>query len=456
MTGMRLGWLVAVREMRERSRSSGFRTGLIVMLVVVVAVIAVPAMIDTSGGTRDVGLSGATTPAELSQTVREQGAAVGTTVRIHRYDGLAAGREAVRQDDVDVLVVDARRLEWQGRIDEELKAVVTGAIQLVAVRDRATAAGVDPDDLLALVTPVPVKNVEIGLTAGRGPDDGTAAILMTGLLLLAISTYGNLVLTGVVEEKTSRVVEVLLARMPARSLLAGKVAGIGLLGFGQFVLTAVAALVATLMVETVDIPAVSGGVLAWVVVWFVLGYALYAMAYGALGSLASRAEDAQSVAGPVMYVLLAAYFASFIAVSDDPEGGWSRLLSLLPVTAPLAMPGRIALGAAAWWEPFVAVVLTLACIAALVAVAGRVYTNAILQTGPTLRLRDAWHREPRGASATEATQTYRPVNPQSGGMAGRRGGAEQERQWDDAHPADERTDRALAPPSTKAGGGARR
>ena len=147
------------------------------------------------------------------------------------------------------------------------------------------------------------------------------------------------------------------------------------------------------MVDSVDIPAVGAGVLAWAVVWFVLGYALYAMAYGALGALASRTEDAQSVAGPVGYVLIACYWAAFLAVSGDPDGVWSRLLSLFPATAPFAMPGRIALGAVTWWEPLLAVALTLAAIACLVVLAGRVYTNAILHSGNTLRLRDAWHSD---------------------------------------------------------------
>jgi hypothetical protein len=185
---------------------------------------------------------------------------------------------------------------------------------------------------------------------------------------------------------------VLLARMPARTLLAGKVAGIGLLGFAQFVVTGVAALVATMVVDAVDVPAVRGGVLAWVVGWFVLGYALYAMVYGALGSLASRTEDAQSVAGPVIYVLLAGYWASFLAVSGDPDSGWSQLLSLFPATAPFAMPARIALGTAAWWQPPLGAALTLAAIGGLTVFAGRVYTASILHTGPTLSLRDAWRR----------------------------------------------------------------
>lgn len=389
MTNIRQSWLVALREMRERSRSRGFQAGLMVMLVAVVAMIALPAMLDTSRGAKDVGLTGVV-PAELRTAIREQGDATATTVHVHQYRDLAAGQEAVRDEALDVLIVNARRLEWRSEPDEQLQAIVTGALQLVAVQERAADAGIDPDDLLALVAPVPVENVEIGVTAGRSPDDGAAAILMTALLLMAIFLYGNLVLTGVVEEKSSRVVEVLLARMPARNLLGGKVVGIGLLGFAQFAVTALVALMATLVIDSVDIPAVEGGVLAWVVVWFVLGYALYAMAYGALGSLASRTEDAQSVAGPVGYVLVGGYWAAFLSVSKDPDGTWSTLLSLFPVTAPFAMPGRIALGSVTWWEPLIAVVLTLTAIAGLVAFAGRVYTNAILHSGPTLRLRDAW------------------------------------------------------------------
>lgn len=397
MTGLLQAWLVARREMRERSRSRSFRAGLIVMLFVVIALIVVPAKLDIGGGPKDVGVTSAV-PSALSSAIIAQGGAGGATVRLHRYGDVAIAEEAVRAHDLDVLVVDARRVEWPGRVDEELQAVVTGAIRLVAVQERAAAAGIGPDDLRALMAPVPVENVELGSAAGRSPDDELAAIVITTLLLMAIVIYGNLVLTGVVEEKSSRVVEVLLARMPARVLLAGKIAGIGLLGFAQFVVTAVAALLAALVIDSVDLPAVRAGVLAWAVVWFVLGYALYAMAYGALGSLASRTEDAQSVAGPVGYVLIACYWGAFLTVSANPDGVWARTLSQFPATAPFAMPGRIALGVAAWWEPALAVALSLVAITALVQLGGRVYAGAILHTGPTLKLRDAW----RGISTTEA------------------------------------------------------
>ena len=393
MSGLAQSWLVAVREMRERSRSRAFRASLLVMLVAVVGVIVLPSLLDTEASTKDVGLTGSV-PSELPSAIENQSDAVGVTARVHRYDNLAAGEAAVRDGDIDVLIVDAQRLEWRSRTDEQLQAVVTGAIQLVVVQERAAAAGIDSDMLAALVVPVPVDNVELGLVAGRTPDDETAALVMAVLLFLAITTYGSLVLSGVVEEKTSRVVEVLLARVPARNLLAGKVAGIGLLGLGQVAVTALAALGAMALVDSFDVPAARGSVIAWAVVWFVLGYALCAMVYGTLGSLASRTEDAQSVAGPVTVVLIVAYFASFAAIGS-PDSAWATLLSFFPPTAPLVMPERIAMDATAWWEPVGAAALSVATIAGLVQLGGWVYARAILHTGPTLKLRDIWHDDSR-------------------------------------------------------------
>jgi hypothetical protein len=166
--------------------------------------------------------------------------------------------------------------------------------------------------------------------------------------------------------------------------------------------TALAALIAVTTVGSVDVPAVRGAVLAWAIAWFVLGYALYATVFGALGSLGSRVEDAQSVAGPVMIVLPVAYFASFAMIAQ-PASAAARAISYFPLTAPMAMPGRIAMGAAAWWEPVAAAALTLAATAGLVQLAGRVYTNAILHGGPRLSLKDAWRSTTTaGPGATNA------------------------------------------------------
>jgi ABC-2 type transport system permease protein len=255
---------------------------------------------------------------------------------------------------------------------------------------------------------------------GRSPGDEAAVLIMTAVLFFGISVYGQMVLTGVLEEKASRVVEVLLARLPARTLLAGKIAGIGLLGLAQIGVTALAALIAAAAVRSVDIPAVRGSVLAWALAWFVLGYALYATVYGALGSLGSRVEDAQSVAGPVMVAMVVAYFAAFTTIGQ-PGSDFARAISYFPLTAPMAMPGRIAMGAAAWWEPVAAAVITLAAIAGLVQLAGRVYTRAILHGGPALSLRDVWRGGAASSAGMSGAGTREAAPPQPAGLtAGRR------------------------------------
>lgn len=416
-SSLRQAWLVARRELRERVRSKGLWAGTVAMLLIVVAAIVVPQLAESRNVTKHVGFAGAV-PEALPGEVVDQGQAQDVTVRVHRFGDQTAGEEAVRDEDVDVLVADGRRLLWRGGADDRLRAIVTGAIQMVAVRQRASAAGITADQLAAIAAPVEVENEELGISAGRSPDDETAAYVMSVLLLIALASYGQLVLTGVVQEKSSRVVEVLLARMPARSLLAGKVAGIGLIGLGQFVLTALAALLATAAVKSVDIPAISGDVLAWVVVWFVLGYAIYAMLFGAFGSLASRTEDASSIAAPATTLLLVGYWASLLAVTADPEGAWARLVSYFPVTAPFAMPGRVALGVAPWWEPVAAAALTLVAIAGLVVFAGRVYAGAILRTGATVKVWDAWRGTSGPADVCTTPTTHGIPRTTNGALAG--------------------------------------
>jgi ABC-2 type transport system permease protein len=220
MNGVRQAWLVARREMRERSRSRAFRASVVLMVVSVAAMLILPALLKP-GGVKDVGITG-TAPAALPTVITGQAQADGITANVHRYASPAAGEQAVREGHLDVLVVGTQRLEWRHKPDEQLKAIVTGAIHLATVRERAAAAGITPGALTALLAPVQVASVELGSVAGRSPTDETAVVVMTGVLLFCISVFGQMVLTGVLEEKASRVVEVLLARIPARALLPGR------------------------------------------------------------------------------------------------------------------------------------------------------------------------------------------------------------------------------------------
>jgi ABC-2 type transport system permease protein len=419
MNGVRQGWYVAVREMGERLRSPLYYLSLALMIVVVTGSIVLPTLLDNGTEKRDVGIAGSA-PVGLAQAVESRGDAADIDIRIKEFRSTAAGERAVRAGDVDALVVDGHRLEWQRRADGQLQGILTSAIQIVTIQQRAAAAGISPAELEVLAAPVPVDNVELGRVAGRTEDDETAAYLISLVLFLAVSSYGGMVLSGVVEEKSSRVVEVLLARIPARSLLAGKIAGIGLLGLAQVVVTGVVALVAIALTDLTDIPAARGSVIAWAVVWFVLGYALIATAFGALGSLASRPEDASSLTTPLIVVLIASYFVSFAAIGS-PDTWWARLASWFPVTAPFAMPNRIAMGATTWWEPFLALALTLLAIAGLVVLGGRIYSNAVLHTGGVVRLLEAWRGSPT-VKAPTATTSRRWEQAAPAGLAAAAGG----------------------------------
>jgi hypothetical protein len=108
------------------------------------------------------------------------------------------------------------------------------------------------------------------------------------------------------------------------------------------------------------------------------------------------------VAGPATVVLVASYFASFAAIGS-PRSGWAQAASYLPVTAPMAMPNRVAMGATSWWEPVVAAAVAVATVGALVRLAGRVYVRAILHTGPTLKLREVWRGRAEGQGAVTSS-----------------------------------------------------
>jgi ABC-2 type transport system permease protein len=136
------------------------------------------------------------------------------------------------------------------------------------------------------------------------------------------------------------------------------------------------------------------------VVWFVLGFAFYATLYGSLGSLASRSEDAQAAAGPVIAVVAGTYVLAIMAMTN-PAAGWVTIVSMLPPTAPIIMPLRAALVSVPPWQMAAAVILLLAAIYLLLRAGARLYRNAVLHTGARLRLRQAWRGEPAQAQPAQ-------------------------------------------------------
>jgi ABC-2 type transport system permease protein len=193
----------------------------------------------------------------------------------------------------------------------------------------------------------------------------------------------------VVEEKSSRVVELLLSRLRPQELLAGKVLGIGMVGLAQFAVVAGSALAALALSHDTVAPMTTPGTIGWTVFWFVLGYGFYAVLYATAGSLVSRQEDTQSIQLPVTGMLLVAYFLAF-AATESPDSAAAVVGSLFPPTAPMVMIVRIAHGGVPWWQIVLSVGLMVITIYGMVLLAGRIYAGAVLRIGPRLRLREAW------------------------------------------------------------------
>ena len=287
----------------------------------------------------------------------------------------AAGRRALEAKQIDALLLLPRdQLVFGSSVDPKAAAIADTAVR--ALRNH--------------LPPTPELTISTLHPSDRTTTDAETlvAYLASLLLLTALAVYGQWVVSGVVEEKNNRVVEIILSTVQPRNLLAGKVIGIGLLGLSQLAL--IAGLAAILLAAGVyDTPAGLGGSLALVIPWFALGFALYAVAYATAGALASRQQNADTAGQPVTCTLLAAYFASYVAVSADMNGFLANALTVFPLTAPLVLPARSALVGVPISEHVLAVVLILASTYALLRFAGRVYAHGLLHTG-RLDPRTAW------------------------------------------------------------------
>ena len=223
-----------------------------------------------------------------------------------------------------------------------------------------------------------------------GDDEGRRGIAFVASLLLYLQliVFGLAVASGVVEEKSSRVVEILLAAIPPRALLAGKILGIGVVGLLQLALTAVVGLAAASLSGAIELESDHLGVLGVVLVWFVLGYVLYAAIYAVAGVLVSRQEDMQSSSTPVTMILVAGYLVAF-PVLEDPAGSLAVFTSLLPLTSPIVMPVRAVMGDAGAAEIAASLGLLVLAIALLIPLAARIYEGSVLRMGKPMKVREA-------------------------------------------------------------------
>jgi ABC-2 type transport system permease protein len=386
-------WLVARREILERGRSRGFILSVAFTTLIVVGSFILPALLFGQDSATKVGVV-EPAPATLSAAIEATAERFDQDVAISTYPDAAAADAALSDGTVDVVVEMPADLSAPGevRFDKEtdqgiaqLIATATIGLRAQAVLDRSD---VDQAALAAAQQPPSVTALE------PQTEDDQAKFLVANigavLILVGIFSFGFTVLTGVVEEKQSRVVEVVLSTVRPRDLLMGKVLGIGALGVVQLVVFVVAALAAALATNRLTLPTTTPGAVALLGVWFVLGYLLYSTALGFLGALASRMEEASNASTPVTMVAMISYFVAIFAVIDDPSGTVATIATFLPPSAPFVVPLRAAFDAIPPWQIGASVLITMAGIWILFVIGARVYAGAVLQVVGRMKLRDAW------------------------------------------------------------------
>ncbi len=413
---------VVRREFTERVRSRWFVIATLFGPLLMGVLIFLPAWLATrTRPSADVGhvviidASGTGLGARIGELLPQIPA--GPTVRMVTPDRITeaestATRAVVAEEVTGYLVVDAltqsgERARYAGRNATTVPdmRLVEQAVEQAVLSMRFESAGLDAARVRALSKMSMDFRTERLSERGRG-DSGRNAIglayTLAMMLYMSIVLYGQAILMGVIEEKTQRVAEVVVASISPQKLLAGKVIGVGSVGLSQMLVWVVSALVLMRYSGPIanalglpagpglQIPSVSAGTAIAFLVFFVLGYALFSTMFAAAGSMVSSTQDAQQVITPLMLLIIPSLLL-LTPVLMDPNGTLARVVTIIPFSSPILMPVRMSLTTVPMLD-FVSSIglLVLTCIAA-VWLAGRIYRTGVLMYGKKATLREVMH-----------------------------------------------------------------
>ena len=377
--------LVARREVATKLVDRTFLVGTLLTMAMIVAFVVVQAVLSDRVQDYDVAATSAAAPMADAVAQQAPGLDDGVRVSVVPVSDDAAADAALRNEDADAWLTQ-RDAGWVlvGRDDvpSDLEAVTATVVRDATLAENATAAGTSVETIARgseLTTDVLVGDAEQQDFA-QG-----MAFALAFLFYLSSVIFGMTLAGSVVEEKQSRIVEIIATKIPVRQLLAGKVLGNTALAVGQMALYAALGLVGLTFTSFGSfLPSVSGA-LAWFLVFFLVGFLLIACLWAVAGALASRTEDLQSTSTPITMLLLAIFFGSAFL-----DGTAQTVMSYVPPASALLMPQRILEGTTQWWEPVVALAILLVAAAVVILAAERLYRRSLLQTTGRLSVRRAW------------------------------------------------------------------
>ncbi len=405
---MRKVWAVVRREFVERVRSRWFWFSAIIAPVFFGAIIIIPLrLVASSGSKRIVVVDGTTTAfgARVADSLarRPEFTVVARVAPAPRLlDSLAQAVGAHRLDGFLVLTdatIDAGTAEYRASNVSSFRdiAELRALLGRLVVATRLERAGVDPATVgrAQLRVELQTKKISGSRTTGESSEQSFwLAYVMSIMLFIVIAVYSVNVMSSVLEEKTTRVVEVLVSSLRPFQLMVGKVVGVGAVSIFQFiiwgvggrlVLTQRAALLGSAAAggagqEVLQLPHIGVTTVAVFLTYFLGGFFLYSAMFAAVGAMSSNEQEARQAQQPVMFLLTLAYVSVF-ALATNPASTYAVVLSVIPFTAPIAMPVRWATGSVGLSELVASLVLLALGIVAVTWIAARIYRVGILMTG---------------------------------------------------------------------------
>ncbi|MGK5530479.1 ABC transporter permease [Streptomyces sp. URMC 129] len=383
--------LVAGRELRTRLLSAGWIAGTLITMVIVAILALLPGFLD-GDGEATVAVTG------LSQTQRQALAdedAPGERFTVREAADAAEARRLLDDGEVTGTVTGdgsgsaaGLRITLGQKSDEALADTLAARLEQQALVDELRRQGADVEAIAAGVRPPEVAFLE--------DDTGDTqrvvlAYVVSMMLFTQIIGAGGSVAQGVVEEKSTRVIEILLAKVRPTPLLVGKVLGIGAVGLVQLLAVAAAGVATAAVAGTLAIESTLTRVAAASLAWYLLGFLFYGFLYGAVGSLVSRQEELSGLTVPLQLVNSAALVAAVIGLQDI-GAGWLAALSYVPPFSAIIVPMRMAADVADPVDVVVPAMILLLATAAVAWAGGVVYNRSILNTGKRVRLAQVLRR----------------------------------------------------------------
>ncbi|TDW75577.1 ABC transporter permease [Kribbella pratensis] len=379
--------LIAEREISTKLRDKTFIGSTLVMLFIVMVAVILPAILAGRGGADKIAVIDDAGAKVVQQASTTQG---GDGYEVVRVADRPAAEQQVTDGDVKAALLpgpDGYVVLGKDRVDAGIESALREAAAAVGMEANAAKAGLTPEQLHS------GTKVDVQLLKPGPLPDLVSQFVNIGLALVFYMTalgFGMMIAQSVVQEKESRVVEILAAAVPIRSLLWGKVLGNTVLALSQIVVIAAASLIGLLATDQADILEVVAPVAGWFVVFFVLGFVALAGLWAVAGSLATRQEDLGSTTLPGQMILMIPFFFSVFAGSSA-----KTVASFVPIASSMSMPGRMLTEDVPIWQPLVAIALLLGATVLIVRLGARLYERTLLQTGRRLGYREALALESR-------------------------------------------------------------